>query len=88
MDAELEAIKARLSAKKSKPKKPLFLSTGCTLLNLALTGQMDAGFACGTYNLLVGDSASGKTFLELQSLAEASVSTQLKEHTLIYEAHE
>ena len=50
-----------------------FVSTGSTLLNLACTGFPDRGFAKGYYYFIVGDSESGKTWLALTCLAEASI---------------
>jgi recombination protein RecA len=49
-----------------------YLSTGSTVLNLACTGDPNAGFRKGLYFFLVGDSKSGKTFLSLTCLAEAA----------------
>jgi len=68
------------------PKK--FLSTGSTTLNLACSGRIDGGFAVGTYNLFVGDSDSGKTFLGLTCLAEATIDPYFDEYDLIYDAPE
>ncbi len=78
--------------KKLKPKAPLpqptqkdFLSTGSTMLNMALTGKPNCGFLKGLYYFLVGDSQSGKTFLALTCLAEATLNPAFKEHRFIFD---
>ncbi len=70
--------KKRLSAKD-------FLSTGSTLLNLACTGNPFRGFAKGKFYFIVGDSISGKTWLSLTCLAEASVNSQFDDYRFIYD---
>ena len=60
---DVEGIKRALSKrppKKAKPKDTDYLSTGCTLLNLAITGHPDRGYRRGGYYYVVGDSKSGK----------------------------
>lgn len=64
------------------------LSTGSTLLNLACTDNPFIGFVRGKYYLLVGDSASGKTFLALSCFAEACISSPFKGYRLIYDNSE
>ena len=61
------------------------LSTGSTLLNLACSGNPFGGFAQGKYHFLVGDSASGKTFLCITCLAEAARDKRYKKHRLLYD---
>jgi len=62
-----------------------FLSTGSTLLNLACTGFPDRGFIKGRYYFIVGDSTSGKTWLSLTCLAEASINRNFDEYRFIYD---
>jgi RecA/RadA recombinase len=62
-----------------------FVSTGSTLLNCAITGYPDRGFAKGKYYFIVGDSASGKTFLTLTCLAEASNNPNFDNYRFIYD---
>ena len=62
-----------------------FLSTGSTLLNLALTDRKDSGFRKGRMVNLVGDSSAGKSFLALTVLAEAAQSPEFEEYRLIYD---
>lgn len=62
-----------------------FLSTGSTLLNLAISGRTDGGIPPGRYVFFVGDSSSGKTFLALTCLAEAQLSGQFKNYRIIFD---
>lgn len=62
-----------------------FLSTGSTLLNLACTGFPERGFAKGRYYFIVGDSTSGKTWLSMTCLAEASINPNFKNYRFIYD---
>jgi len=61
------------------------LSSGSTLLNLACTEDRDSAFLRGGYYFLVGDSVSGKTWLSLSFLAEASVNPAFDKYRLIYD---
>ena len=62
-----------------------FLSTGSTQLNLACTGFPNRGFAKGHYYFVVGDSISGKTWLTLTCLAEASINSHFDKHRFIFD---
>jgi RecA/RadA recombinase len=64
------------------------LSTGSTLFNLALSGHARGGWLAGSYNLFVGDSSSGKTFLAITALAEACYNKRFKDYALVYDAVE
>lgn len=61
------------------------LSTGCTLLNLALTNDPYGGFLPGRYYYLVGDSTSGKTFFSMTCFAEAARHPAFKHYRRIYD---
>lgn len=77
--------------KKRKPWVPDWknaLSSGSTLVNLAMTSRPGVAFTPGAFYLLVGDSKSGKTFIALNALAEASIHPAYKNHRLIYDAPE
>jgi len=86
---ETSTSKLKKMLKKKKKKKRLtakdFLSTGSTLPNLACTGRYQCGFAKGKYYFIVGDSISGKTFLSLTCLAEASISPSFDDYRFIYD---
>jgi RecA/RadA recombinase len=71
-----------------RPKPVSFnygLSTGSTLLNLACSGRIDYGFLPGTYVFFVGDSTSGKTFLSMTCVAEASISPKFDRYRFIFD---
>lgn len=61
------------------------LSTGSTLLNLACADDPMGGFVPGKYFFIVGDSASGKTFLSMTCFAEAVRNEAFKDYRLIYD---
>lgn len=84
MKNELAKMKAKLRGKAEVEKPTLFLSTGSTLLNLAMTGKIGRGFSVGSYFLLVGGSSAGKTFLGLQALAEAANDSAFDKYHLHY----
>lgn len=77
-------IKELLTSKKKNIKKE-YVSTGSTLLNLACSDNPFYGFLKGHYYFLVGDSASGKTFLSLTCLAEAARNGAFDDYTFIYD---
>ena len=72
-----------------KPEKEaiskICVGSGSTLLNLAITGNIDDGFPQGTVILLVGDSSSGKTFLSLTCCAEAVLKRDFDGYAFIYD---
>ena len=82
-------VKAGLSERRSKRRDPIpdteLLKTGSTVLDLAITGRRAGGFCRGNYFWMVGDSSSGKTFLMLTCLAEASVNLHFDTHRFIYD---
>lgn len=89
---ELENIKKAIMGeskpKKRKLKRSDFLSTGSALLNLALSGRVDCGYVKGEYHYIVGDSASGKTFLGLTCFAEAAQREDFDEYRFIFDDSE
>ena len=60
-----------------------FISSGSTLLNLALTDHPDCGWQKGKMANIIGDSSSGKTFLTLTAFAEASIDKRYDDFALI-----
>lgn len=82
-----EEVVKKLTAKK-QPKvwyDTEGLSTGSTLLNLAISGRASWGLYAGQYYLFVGDSNSGKTFLTRAFLAEAANNPRFAKHRLVYD---
>lgn len=65
-------LEQNILARHGPPPREERLSTGCTLLNLALSGHPRWGTAMGHYLWIVGDSSSGKTWFSYQILAEAA----------------
>jgi len=80
-------IKRQLT--KKTPIIPLiasdYVSTGSTLLNLAISGNPFWGFAKGHYYYFVGDTQSGKTWLSLTCLAEASINKDFDGYRFIFD---
>lgn len=60
------------------------IPTGSTLFNLACSDAPFGGWRLGKMSNLIGDSSSGKTFVALTTLAEASKLDRFKEYELIY----
>lgn len=61
------------------------ISSGSTLLNLALSGMSKGGFATGKVANIIGDSHSGKTLLSLTILAEMAKSSRFDDYLFIYD---
>jgi len=82
-----EDIKKALMASHDKPAfgPDDLLSTGSTLLNLALSDNRLGGFVKGTYALLIGASGSGKTFLAGTCFAEAVINPNFDFYRLIFD---
>jgi len=77
--------RALMSKVKKKPQKAEYLSTGCKVLDLAVSDKTNGGFPLGSYVYLVGDSMSGKTWLSLSCMAEASIDPRFDQHRFIYD---
>ena len=84
-DTEELKRQLKLKVKKKRLDPSELLSTGSTLLNLALTGNPAGGFMKGKYHFAVGDSKSGKTFLGLTCLAEACQNSNFNNYRLIHD---
>lgn len=85
-DEEIDELKEVLRSTTSMSfKKSDLLSTGSTLLNLACSGRPSGGFLKGKYIFLVGDSTSGKTWLSLTCMAEASIAADFKDYVFVYD---
>jgi RecA/RadA recombinase len=79
----VEGLEQNLLARYGPPPREDRLSTGCTLLNLALSGRPKWGLAKGWYLWFVGDSSSGKTWFNLQLLAEAAKNPHFDGHRFV-----
>lgn len=67
------------------PMKYPVLSTGLSLLNLALSGESEVGLQSGSVVWVSGPSDSGRSTLCLTILAEASENGYFSDHALIYD---
>jgi len=72
-------------AKKRVKQDRVYLPSGSSLLDLALTNKIGQAFPAGHVYSIVGDSTSGKTFLSNIILAEACYNPDFAEHRLIYD---
>jgi len=61
-----------------------FLSTGITILNLALTNSVDCGVEKGTMTWLRGSSSAGKTLVALLLCAEAANNPHFDNYDILY----
>ena len=62
-----------------------FLSTGCTLLDLAFSGRPRCGVPKGNYLYLVGDSGSGKTWFTFNLFAEAARNKNFVKYRFVFD---
>jgi RecA/RadA recombinase len=77
-----EALKPRSSLPFTRDD---FLSTGSTLLNLAMSGRWYGGFLKGRYFYFMGDSDSGKSFMAMCAFAEAARNKHFDNYIFIYD---
>jgi len=69
-------------------EKKKLISTGSTMLNLALSDKADCGYALGSVVHVIGDTHAGKSLLCLTAMAEASHNKDLNDYDLVYEEPE
>ena len=62
-----------------------FVSSGSTLLNLALTEHPNCGWQKGKMANLIGDSGVGKTLLALTTFAEAAYNPKQKDISMVFD---
>jgi RecA/RadA recombinase len=80
--AKKKPLEVLEEAATTKRKEQKFLSLGCPLLNLAVSGDWRRGIMAGTYVFYVGDSSSGKTLATLTLLAEAANNPDFDDYEL------
>jgi recombination protein RecA len=68
--------------------RDMLIPTGSTMLNLALSDDPYGGFALGTINNIIGDSAAGKTVLLMSVFAGMAYDERFDEHELFYDEPE
>ena len=76
--------KVRWKREEVKKGNILFVSTGSTLLNLALSDNPYGGFALGKLVNIVGDHSSGKSFLAWTIFSEAVYNPAFSDYILRY----
>ncbi len=88
MQHKVDQAKSAMIGKDSKVKEPTeqdFLSTGITLLNLAMYNRVNGGILKGHIYRVAGRSSSGKTFLCRTILAEAVNNPAFNGYELVYD---
>lgn len=78
-----EKIQSEPEVEREVPKKDL-ISTGSTLLNLALSDYPYGGYRPSRIVNLIGDSSSGKTLLCLSMFAEITKDKKYDKHELVF----
>lgn len=81
----IDSIAGFVATEQPTAEKMIFMSSGLSLLNLALTDKIDCGFPVGTMANIIGGSSSGKTALALTGLAEACYNPDFDGYDLIYD---
>jgi RecA/RadA recombinase len=77
--------KGRRRRRREKPDNRRYVSTGSTLLNLAISDNPFGGYRMGGIQNVIGDSSAGKTFGCLSTLAEAAIDPEMDDYELIYD---
>jgi len=67
-----------------EPDSRLFLSTGCSHLNLLLSDNVNKGFPSGRISQMIGDSDTCKTVLGLHALTEACYNPKFTNYKKIH----
>lgn len=88
-DSVSKAIEKKSSQSKRKGKEKVgYLSSGSSLLNLALSNNIYGGYRLGTVVHKVGDNDTSKSLLALCQMAEASHDIKFDKYHLVYEEPE
>ena len=75
---------AALSQPSLAPPVGKKLSTGLSILNYALSGDVSYGLDSGSVVMVSGDTNSGRTTFGLTVLAEAAINVLFDQYTLVY----
>jgi RecA/RadA recombinase len=80
-------LKSQLTKKRKKEDLSTFpmISSGIPTLNMLCTGKSTRCIPIGSYVLMVGDSAAGKTFLSLHIMAVAANNPKLDDYLLVHD---
>jgi RecA/RadA recombinase len=80
-----EQMKRRIRRVEREKKTNSFLSTGSTMLNLAMSDSVNGGWPLGRISTLPGQSSAGKTVVVLSSFCEACLDSRFNEYNLFYD---
>lgn len=83
-----DLVAERLSRTTPRVRPPApedMLSTGCTLLNLAVAGNPTAAIPKGTFLYVVGDSGTMKTWMAFCLFAEAARNPHFAKHRFVFD---
>jgi RecA/RadA recombinase len=80
-----EQMKRRIRRVEREKKTNFFLSTGSTMLNLAMSDSVNGGWPLGRISTLPGQSSAGKTVVVLSSFCEACLDSRFNEYNLFYD---
>ena len=81
-------VAGRAKEEKKDDSSRIYVPTGSTLLNLALSDKVDGGFLTGKLGNIVGDRSAGKTFLALTVLATCAYIPAFDNYLLIHDDSE
>jgi len=84
----VEEIKRMMKPAEKREESKLLLSSGSSMLNLACSGDVRGAFRAGYYCFIIGDSQSGKTWIAVNTLAEAANDPRFQKYRLIYDPTE
>lgn len=95
---EAREIKEEIKSKSNTEDRVDFISTGSSMINLALSGQAQTGgWGRGRIGNVVGDGSSGKSLLMLETMAwsyyniqatQSKIFPQVKKVTIVYDNNE
>jgi hypothetical protein len=88
VEEEISILLKKPTRGANEPRWEDGLSTGFECLNLACSGRIDVGFLQDFYYVWTGESGSGKSFITMAALAEASINPKYNDHQLILDAPE
>lgn len=79
-----QQMRRRIKRRETEKKNDSFLSTGSTMLNLAMSDNVNGGWPKGKISTCPGQSGAGKTFVVLSSFTEACIDPAFDEYDLIF----
>lgn len=83
--AKAKVVASIVEELKRKPQKKItYISSSCSLLNLALTGNVNHGFEAGTVVTFTGESSTAKSLIAGSILADMAYNPTFDDYDLIY----